>query len=218
MIRVLVVDDEASSRRGVARLVGSAPDLEVVGATADGREAVEQVRAHRPDVVLLDLRVPVLDGLGAAREILRVGTTVVVLATFPPDRHLVPALRLGAAGYLLKDSTGEELHRGIRAAAAGGAVQSPADTRRLLDALGPAPSGTAQAARDRVAPLSARERDVLACVAEGLPDADIAARLHLAEPTVRAHLAQVLTKLGAANRTQAAIVAHEAGLAPPAGG
>lgn len=220
MIRVLVVDDEVLTRQGIARLVDAAPDLEVVGEAGDGREAVEQVRAHRPDVVLLDLQMPVMDGLSAAQEIVRAGTgtVVVVLTGVLSDRYLVPALRLGAAGYLLKDGTVEELHRGIRAAAAGEAMLSPAVTRRLLDAVGPAPSGVAQEARDRVAPLSARERDVLACVAEGLSTAETARRLHLAEPTVEAHLAHAMTKLGVENRTQAVIVAHDAGMARPVGG
>lgn len=221
MIRVLVVDDEALFRQGIARLVDAAPDLEVVAQAADGREAVAMVRAHRPDVVLLDMQMPVMDGLSAASEILRdqhgPAPAVVILTSFPYDRYIVPALRLGAAGYLLKDSTVEELHRGIRAAAAGEAMLSPLVARRLLDAVGPALSGTAQAARDRVAPLSARERDVLACVAEGLSNADVARRLYLAEPTVKAHLAHAMTKLGVENRTQAAIVAHDAGLVAPGG-
>jgi DNA-binding NarL/FixJ family response regulator len=218
VIRVLVVDDEALFRQGIARLVDAAPDLEVVAQASDGREAVAVVRAPRPDLVLLDMQMPVMDGLSAAAEILREAPApaVVILTSFPYDRYIVPALRLGAAGYLLKDSTVEELHRGIRAAAAGEAMLSPLVARRLLDAVGPALSGTAQAARDRVAPLSARERDVLGCVAQGMSNAEIARRLYLAEPTVKAHLAHAMTKLGVENRTQAAIVAHDAGLVAPA--
>lgn len=216
MIRVVVVDDEQLFRAGIVRLVDGADDLAVVGEAADGREGVAAVLQHHPDVVLLDMQMPVMDGISALQEIERVapGVAVVVLTSFPHDRYVLPALRLGAAGYLLKDSTVDELRRGVRAAAAGEAMLSPLVTRRLLDAMGPTLSAAGADARRRVETLSPRERDVLGCVAEGLANGEVARRLYMAEPTVKAHLTHAMTKLGVSNRTQAAILAHDAGLRP----
>lgn len=216
MIRVVVVDDEQLFRAGIVRLVDGADDLAVVGEAADGREGVAAVLQHHPDVVLLDMQMPVMDGISALQEIERVApwVAVVVLTSFPHDRYVLPALRLGAAGYLLKDSTVDELRRGVRAAAAGEAMLSPLVTRRLLDAMGPTLSAAGADARRRVETLSPRERDVLGCVAEGLANGEVARRLYMAEPTVKAHLTHAMTKLGVSNRTQAAILAHDAGLRP----
>jgi DNA-binding NarL/FixJ family response regulator len=214
MIRVIVVDDEQLFRDGIARLVDAAEDMTVVAEAGDGREGVEIAMAHHPDVVLMDMQMPVMDGLSATKEILRMmpGTAVVILTSFQYDEYILPALRDGAAGYLLKDSTIDELRNGIRAAAAGEAILSPAVTRRLLDAVGPSLSVREADAVRRTATLSDREKQVFACVAEGLSNAQIARRLFMAEPTVKTHLTHAMAKTGVNNRTQAAILAYEAGL------
>ncbi|WP_454041704.1 response regulator [Cellulosimicrobium sp. Marseille-Q8652] len=214
MIRVVVVDDEQLFREGITRLVDSASDMSVVGEAADGHQGVAQVMAHRPDVVLMDMQMPVMDGLSATQEILRSAptTAVVVLTAFQSDRYVLPALRMGASGYLLKSSSVEELQAGIRAAAHGEAMLSPSVTRRLLDAMGPSLLDQTARAQAQVASLSRKERDVLACVGEGMANADIARRLYIAEPTVKVHLRHALEKIGASNRIQAAIIAHDADL------
>ncbi len=216
MIRVLVVDDEQLFRDGIARLVDSATDMTVVGRAGDGKAGVEAVLAHRPDVVLMDVQMPVMDGLRATQEVLRTrpGTAVVMLTSFQHDEYLLPALRLGAVGYLLKDSSTEELLRGIRAAAAGDAMLSPAVTRQLLAQIGSALSTREADARRRLEVLSGRERDVFSHLALGESNAQIAQALFMAEPTVKAHLTHAMAKVGVTNRTQAAILAHEAGLTP----
>ncbi|MDM7830985.1 response regulator [Cellulomonas edaphi] len=217
MTRVVVVDDEELFRSGLAELLGATPDLDVVGQAADGREAIAQVQAHHPDVVLLDVQMPVMNGLEALGELRRTAptTAVVMLTSFQYDEYIVPALRAGAAGYLLKDSSADELRRGIRAAADGGAPMSPLALRRLLDVVGDRldPAGSGAAAL--VAGLSEREREVLGCVAAGMTNGEIARHLYMAETTVKTHLAHSMTKLGVANRTQAAIVAHDARLPLP---
>ncbi|MGW8566973.1 response regulator [Isoptericola sp. NPDC055881] len=212
MIRVVVADDEALLRAGIVRLVESAADLEVVGEAADGAEAVRLVRAERPDALLLDMRMPVMDGLDATLTVRREHpeTAVVVLTSFLTDDYVLPALRAGATGYLLKDSTPDELHQGIRAAVAGDAILSPAVTRHLLAAAGDDTSGRRAEARRRLDRLAPKERDVVEALADGLSNAGIAARLYLAESTVKAYLASAMSKLGTTNRTQTAILAHEA--------
>ncbi|MBU5421774.1 response regulator transcription factor [Cellulomonas hominis] len=214
MIRVLVVDDEPLFLAGVRSLVEAADDMEVVGTAGDGRQGVAAVRAHRPDVVLLDVQMPVMNGVAATEEILRVApsTAVIVLTNFQYDRYVLPALRAGAVGYLLKDTTVEDLHRAIRTAAAGEAILSPAVTRRLLRAVRPALGAEHDEARAQVAALSAREREVLAGLARGLTNAEIAAQLYMGETTVKTYLTRAMHKLGVGNRTQAAILAHDAGL------
>ncbi|MBD7949511.1 response regulator [Oerskovia rustica] len=214
MTRVVVVDDESLFREGMAALVDAADDLDVVGTAANGRLGVEAVIARRPDVVLMDMQMPVMNGIEATQEIRRVApeVAVVILTNFQYDEYVVPALRAGAAGYLLKDSTVSEVQRGIRAAAEGDAMLSPAVTRRLLDSLGPAMTTRQAEARARVGELSERERAVVGLLATGLSNAEIARALYMAEPTVKTHLTHAMVKLGVTNRTQAAILGHDAGL------
>ncbi|MBD5784761.1 response regulator transcription factor [Cellulosimicrobium terreum] len=215
MIRVAVVDDEALLRAGIVRLVEAADDLMVVGEGDDGAQAVELVRREAPDAVLLDMQMPVMDGLDALASIHRERprTAVVVLTSFLSDEYLLPAMRAGAAGYLLKDSTPDELHHGIRAAVAGDAILSPAVARHLLEAAGDELPARRAEARRRIDALAPKERDVVGALAEGLSNAEIARRLFLAESTVKAYLAHAMAKLGTTNRTQTAILAHEAALA-----
>lgn len=214
-VRVLVVDDEELFRLGITQMVEVADDLTVVGSASDGRAAIEQAAAHRPDVVLMDIQMPELDGVAAAAEILRARpeTAVVLLTSFLYDEYLLPALRAGVSGYLLKDSSPDELRRGIRAAADGDAVLSPAVTRRLLDSVGPGLDPRHARAVRAVGALSDREREIVALLADGLSNAEIARRTFLAETTVKTYLTRAMDKLGVANRTQAAILAVEAGIA-----
>jgi DNA-binding NarL/FixJ family response regulator len=217
MIRVLLADDEAMIRAGVRAILASAPEIEVVAEAGDGREAVDLVLAHRPDVVLLDIRMPRLDGLAAAAELRRVApeTAVLMLTTFGEDEYIVRALSGGAAGFLLKAGDPRELLAGIRAAAEGAAYLSPQVARRVIAELTGGRLTRAAAARDQIAGLTPREREVLALLGAGLSNAQIARRLHLVEGTVKAHVSAILTRLGARNRVQAAIRAYEAGLLDP---
>jgi len=214
VIDVLVVDDEVLLRSGIAALVDAAADLRVAGEAGDGLEAVERATALRPDVVLLDMQMPVMDGLDALDGIRRAApeTTVVVLTSFLTDDYILPALRAGASGYLLKDCTPRELHDGIRAAAAGTVTLSPAVSRLLLAAAGDDPRAHRAAAARRLAVLTPQERAVAAGLAAGRSNAQIATSLFLAPATVKSYVASAMAKLGAENRTQVAILAHEAGL------
>jgi DNA-binding NarL/FixJ family response regulator len=217
MIRVVVVDDEATVRAGVCAILAAEPAIEVVAEAADGREAVEAARRHRPDVVLLDIRMPRMDGLAAGAEIRRAvpDTAVVMLTTFSEDEYIARALGDGASGFLLKSGDPRELIAGIHAVAGGGAYLSPAVTRRVITELSTATGGRmsrAARAREQTQQLTAREREVLGLVGAGLSNAEIGRRLYLVEGTVKAHVSTILTRLGVKNRVQAAIVAHEAGL------
>lgn len=214
MIRVLLADDEAMIRAGVRAILGTADGIEVVAEAADGREAVDLALGHRPDVCLLDIRMPRLDGLQAAAELHKVapGTAVAMLTTFSEDEYIASALGSGAAGFLLKSGNPRELIAGVQAVAEGGAYLSPSIARRVISRLGAGQLGKQATARARVEELTAREREVLALVGAGLSNAEIAGRLHVVEGTVKAYVSQVLARLGFKNRVQAAILAYEAGL------
>ncbi|MFG3252721.1 response regulator [Streptomyces sp. NPDC048172] len=216
MIRVLLADDEAMIRAGVRAILGTAEDVEVVAEAGDGHEAVELTRLHRPDVCLLDIRMPRLDGLEAAAELARTApeTSVVMLTTFSEDEYIAGAFGSGAAGFLLKAGDPRELIAGVRAVAEGGAYLSPAIARRVITHLDPGTLGKRATARARTDELTSREREVLALVGAGLPNAEIAARLHVVEGTVKTYVSQILARLGLKNRVQAAILAYEAGLVP----
>ncbi|MFI7607515.1 response regulator [Micromonospora sp. NPDC049366] len=212
-VRVVLADDEAMIRAGVRAILATDPGIEVVAEAGDGRAAVEAVRAHRPRVVLLDIRMPRWDGLSAAEEIRRLvpGTATVMLTTFGEDDFVVRALGNGASGFLLKSGDPRELIAGVHAVADGGAYLSPRVARRVIE-LGGGRWARRPAARDRTAGLTDREREVLALVGAGLSNAEIARRLHLVEGTVKTYLTSIFTRLEVRNRVQAAILAYEAGL------
>jgi DNA-binding NarL/FixJ family response regulator len=221
VITVLVVDDVELVRTGLRMILDAEPDLEVVGTASDGAEAVSEVQRLRPDVVLMDIRMPGVDGLAATRQIL--GTTgmppckVLVLTTFDVDEHVYEALRAGASGFLLKDVPAAQLVHAIRVVAAGEALLAPSVTRRLIDAYAGAPRSAVVRESPAVSPpgldeLTAREQEVLVLLADGLSNAEIAARLVVGEATVKTHVARVLMKLGVRDRVQAVIVAFRAGL------
>ncbi|SCG62280.1 response regulator [Micromonospora halophytica] len=214
MIRVLLADDEAIIRAGVRAILATDPGIDVIAEAADGREAIELALAHRPDVVLLDVRMPRLDGLAAAAELLRVlpGIGVAMLTTFGDDEYVARALDSGARGFLLKSGDPRELLTGIHAIADGAAYLSPDITAQVIGRLRATGLGRAAEARAKVRQLTDRERDVLALVGAGMSNAQIARRLHLVEGTVKGHVSTILTRLGLANRVQAATLAHEAGL------
>jgi DNA-binding NarL/FixJ family response regulator len=213
-IRVLLADDEAMVRAGVRAILATDAGIEVVAEAADGRAAVELARAHRPDVVLLDIRMPGLDGLRAAEEIAVAApaTSVIILTTFGQDEYIGRALGGGAAGFLLKASDPRELIAAVRAVAGGAAFLSPAVARRVIDGYSDAGRERAAQARRRVEALTDRERDVLALLGAGHSNAEIARALHLVEGTVKAHVSSILVKLDVRNRVQAAVLAYQAGL------
>jgi DNA-binding NarL/FixJ family response regulator len=213
-VRVLIADDQAIVRMGFAALLQSQPGLLVVGSAADGQQAVSLARELDPDVVLMDIRMPVLDGIAATRQLagLPDPPRVLVLTTFDLDDYVYDALRAGASGFLLKDATPEEILHAVRVVARGEALLAPAVTARLVTEF-------AQRARlaepPGLAALTGREREVLLLVAAGLANGEIAARLYLAEQTVKSHVSSVLFKLGLRDRVQAVILAYEAGLVIP---
>jgi DNA-binding NarL/FixJ family response regulator len=225
MTTVLIVDDQSLQRFGFRMLLESVPDTEVVGEAAHGAEAVRKAAELRPDVVLMDVRMPGMDGIEATRNIVASGgrSRILVLTTFDLDEYAHAALRAGASGFLLKDARPEELLAGIRAVAVGDAVIAPALTRRLLDeyahhlprrAVDPADS----AEDPRLGSLTDREREILVAIGQGWSNGEIAARLVLSESTVKTHVGRVLAKIGARDRVQAVIFAYDLGLARPNAG
>jgi DNA-binding NarL/FixJ family response regulator len=218
MIKVLVADDQTLVRAGFRVLVESAPDLEVVGEAGDGAEAVELARQRLPDVVLMDIRMPRMDGLEATRRIVALdraeAVRVLVLTTFDLDEYVYQALRAGASGFLLKDTPPADLLAAIRVVAAGDALLAPSVTRRLIAefARRPQPSAVTPAA---LAALTDREREVLALVARGLSNAEIAEALVVSGATAKTHVSRVLAKLGARDRAQLVMLAYETGLVTP---
>ena len=215
MIRVLLVDDEVMVCAHLRTILEGADDLIVIDAAHDGAEAVEFVIRHKPDVVLMDLHMPGVDGLTALAQIVAQprAPKVVVLTTFDLDQYVLRAMREGAAGFLLKDTPPEDLVALIRVAADGHTVLSPVATQRLVAASTDRAAGRERAAA-ALADLTEREVDVLVCIAAGLSNSQISQRLHLSEATVRSYVSRMLTKLGCANRTQASLLAYTAGLAP----
>ena len=214
-IRVLVVDDEELVRTGLRLILDAEPDIGVVGTASDGRQAVAEVRRLCPDVVLMDIRMPGLDGLEATRRILTEPDVppckVVILTTFDVDEHVYEALRAGASGFLLKDVPADQLAHAIRVAAAGEALLAPSVTRRLIAAFArPTAPGPVPVAG--LGDLTPREVEVLTLLAEGLSNAEIATRLFVGEATVTTHVARILTKLGVRDRVQAVIAAFRSGL------
>jgi len=213
-IRVLLIDDDPLVRAGLRMILSSAEDLTVVGEVRDGAQAVQAVREHRPDVVLMDIRMPELDGISATKQLreLPQPPQVIVLTTFHLDDYVIRALRVGASGFLLKDPPPTDIVNAVRVVATGEAMLSPAVTRSLLARLADtAINDRRAAATARLAALSDREREVAVAVAAGGSNADIAAQLYLSEATVKAYVSRLLTKLDAANRVQIAILVHDAG-------
>ncbi|MEV7806322.1 response regulator transcription factor [Microbispora sp. NPDC088329] len=216
MIRVMLVDDQELVRTGFRMVLGAQPDIEVVGEAADGLAAVEAVRTVEADVVLMDVRMPRMDGVEAARVICAApdGPKVLILTTFDLDEYAFAAIKAGAAGFLLKDVPPAELISAIRSVHSGDAVVAPSTTRRLLDRFAVLlPEGDRR--RQDAGVLTAREREVMVQVARGLSNSEIAARLHLAEATVKTHLGRILAKLGLRDRAQVVVYAYETGVVAP---
>jgi DNA-binding NarL/FixJ family response regulator len=217
IIRVLIADDQSLVRAGFAMILGAQPDLMVVGEAADGAEAIRAARELGPDVVLMDVRMPNVDGIEATTAICReTSAKVLVLTTFDVDEYVYDALRAGASGFLLKDMRRDELVEAVRLVAAGEALLAPAVTRRLIaDVVARARPSSPPRADARLASLTARETDTLRQVARGLSNAEIAAELYITEHTVKTHVHSVLTKLDLRDRVQAVVLAYESGLVLP---
>ena len=217
--RILLVDDQDLVRVGFRMILADVPDIEVVGEAADGAAAVETARRLRPDVVVMDIRMPVLDGIAATRRIVREGDApevrVLILTTFDADEHVVEALRAGASGFLLKDVTPDGFVAAIRTVAAGEALLAPSVTRRLLDRFADRLPPVSEERHAALRDLTERETEVLTLIARGLSNREIADRLVVAEPTVKTHVSHVLDKLELRDRAQAVVLAYEAGLIRP---
>lgn len=211
-IRVLVVDDHLAVRVGLSMIINSAEDIEVVGEAVDGEEALKMAMDLRPDVVLMDIRMPGMDGIATTRQLCMLGVTNVLLTTaFDVDEYLFGALRAGAAGFILKDTDADALIAALRSVANGGGALSPSVTRRLIAdyTTRMSPPETREQQEKVLEPLTAREQEVLSCVGRGLSNRQIATELQLAENTAKTHVSRVLAKLGLSSRVQAAILARE---------
>ncbi|MEU4116003.1 response regulator transcription factor [Kitasatospora sp. NPDC028055] len=212
-IRVLVAEDQAAVRAALVMILRAEPGFEVVGQAADGQEAVRLALELRPDVVLMDVQMPRLDGVSATRQVVDAGAAqVLVLTTFDLDEYVYGALRAGAAGFLLKDLEADTLVEGIRTVARGDGMLAPSVTRRLIGAFARPGRPVGPEARTAVAGLTGREREVLACVGAGMSNGEIARRLEMAEATTKTHVSRILAKLGLRSRVQAAILAQDLGL------
>ena len=220
-IRVLIVDDQALVRAGFRMILESETAIEIVGEASDGLEALEAVREHAPDVVLMDIRMPNLDGLEATRRIVGDGSSgprVLMLTTFDLDEYVYEALRAGASGFLLKDTPPEQLVAAIEVIASGDALLSPTITKRVIEEfIRRPPSAIAPAPAPKVAELTARELEVLGFMARGLSNAEIARDLFVSETTVKTHVARILMKLDLRDRVQAVVFAYETGIVQPGG-
>ena len=214
---VLIVDDQALVRAGFRMILEAEQDMEVVGEAADGREAVDEARRLRPDVVLMDVRMPEVDGIEATRRLLgdAADTKVVMLTTFDMDEYVYDALRAGASGFLLKDVPPEQLVAGIRAVASGDALLAPSVTRRVIEEFVRRPPASVRTLPAKLDDLTARELEVLKLIARGLSNAEIATELFVSETTVKTHVAHVLMKLDLRDRVQAVVLAYESGLIEP---
>jgi DNA-binding NarL/FixJ family response regulator len=220
MIRVVIADDQALVRGGFRLVVEAAPDMEVVAEAANGADAVALIRQHHPDVVLMDIRMPVLDGIEATRAVIKdpgtAGTRILILTTFDLDEYVYGALRAGASGFLLKDTAPEELLAAIRVLAAGDALLAPGITRRLIREFAARPDQPGKPPPAAVLePLSTREREVLVEVAGGWSNAEIGVRLYISAATVKTHVSRLLMKLDAHDRAQLVMIAYETGLVTP---
>jgi DNA-binding NarL/FixJ family response regulator len=214
-LSVLIVDDQALVRAGFRMIIDAEEDIEVAGEAADGAAAVAEALRLRPDVVLMDVRMPNVDGIEATRRVLAADgleTKVMMLTTFDMDEYVYDALKAGASGFLLKDVPPEQLVEGIRTVAQGEALLAPSVTRRVIDEFVRRPPASARALPPQVAELTARELEVLKLIAKGLSNAEIATELFVSETTVKTHVAHVLTKLGVRDRVQAVVLAYECGL------
>jgi DNA-binding NarL/FixJ family response regulator len=216
-VRVVIVDDQGMVRAGFTSLLADEPDIEVVGDAADGEAGVEVVRRLEPDVTLMDIRMPRLDGIAATRRLVDAGvaTKVLVLTTFDLDEYVFEALRAGASGFLLKDAPAEELAAAIRVVATGESLLAPVVTRRVIDAFVRRPAPPRAGADPRLGSLTPRELEVLGLVARGLSNQAIAERLFVSEGTTKTHVSNVLAKLGLRDRVQAVVFAYEAGVVVP---
>jgi DNA-binding NarL/FixJ family response regulator len=215
VIRTVVVDDQALVRTGFAMILGTEPDIEVVGEAANGRQGIELCRRHRPDVVLMDIRMPELDGIEATRQISAdagLQTRVLILTTFDLDEYVYDAIRAGASGFLLKDAPPDDLVAAVRVLADGQALLAPSVTRRLIEAFA---AGSGYSRVEGIDDLTDRELEVLTLMARGRSNGEIAEQLFLGETTVKTHVSRVLTKLGVRDRVQAVVAAYESGLIRP---